>query len=259
MRCSTTIRRNRLKAITLPRLTPSLAYFLGYLLGDGCTSVAGNNIVTMSCHSVDEDHLSKRILIPLVTKLFGVRPSFFKKKNQNAYCICFTSKRIVSYLTYKVGFPLGQAPKAVPKLILNSHMRMKIAFVRGFFDADGSLIFSKKTYASPVYPSIEVKSVDINILEWVMGILKELGFRVSLGRSVESWVLRINGTDMLVRWMETIGSSNLKHVSKYQVWQMYGYCPPNTSVPERLDFLHSNRDSGKTNIDSSIAGGLVPR
>jgi len=252
-------RRGHLKAIDIPRLTPSFAYFLGYLLGDGCTSVAGNHVVTMSCHSIDEYHFAKTVLIPLLGRLFGVRPYFFKKKNQNAYCVSITSKLIVSYLTDVVGFPLGQAPKVVPRLVLSAPMRMKIAFVQGLFDADGSLIFSKKHHEKPVYPSIELKSVDLNILEWVMGVLKELGLRVTLGRSVESHVLRVNGVIMLERWMKAIGSSNLKHISKYQVWKKYGYCPPGSNVPERLRLIQTDEGFGKTNIDSVIANSLVPR
>ena len=221
----------------IPRLTASFAYFLGYLLGDGCTSVG--QIVAMSCHSIDEEHFCKSVLVPLIARLFGVRLTPYKDIKLNAYHINFGSKKLVAYLTNEVGFPPGQARKSVPKLIQHAPRRLRVAFVRGFFDADGSLIFSKKTYGNHVYPSIELKSVDREILEWVMGVLEELSFRASLGRSVESWVLRINGADMLNRWMEMIGSSNLKHISKYQVWQKYGYCPPNTSVPQRLGLLHS--------------------
>lgn len=244
------------RVVILPRLTTTFAYFLGYLLGDGCTSISGHPTVSISCHSIDEDDLARRVIVPLITRLFGIRPSLFKKRNQNAYCISFGSKQVVTYLTDVVGFPLGQFPKVVPRLISSSRMRIKVAFVRGLFDADGSIILSKKTYQNPVYPSIELKSVDRNILQWVMGVLKEQGFRVSQGRSAESWVLRVNGSDMLVRWMRKIGSGNLKHISKYQVWQKYGYCPPNTNVPQRLDLLRTSPNSGKTNINSSVAVGL---
>jgi intein/homing endonuclease len=243
-----------------PRLTQSLAYFLGYLLGDGCTSAAsGNYVVTVSCHSIDEDYFAKNTLVPLVKKLFGVRPCFYKRKNQNAYCMHFGSKRVVSYLTNVVGFPLGQAPKQVPKLVRGATMQMKIAFIRGLFDADGSLVFSKKHHEKPAYPSIELKSVDLEILEWVMGVLRELGLRVSLGRSVESRVLRVNGEDMLESWMKRVGSSNLKHISKYKVWKKYGYCPTNTTVPDRLRLLRTGLSTGKTNIESPVAAGFVPR
>lgn len=233
----------------IPRLGLPLAYFLGYFLGDGYTSAAGNRIIGMSCHSIDEEHFCRMILVPLITKLFGIRPSVHKK-NQNAFAITFVSKKVLSYLTSEISIPLGQAKKTVPGWVAQSSMKTKVAFIRGLFDADGSLIFSRKTYPKEIYPSLELKSVDHDILEWVAGVLLELGFRVSLGRSVEIWVLRINGREMLTRWMKKIGTENLKHTSKYEVWQRLGYCPSGTTVPERLRLLRRRRTGiGKANIE----------
>ena len=162
---------------------------------------------------------------------------FYKKKNQNAIAITFGSEKVLTYLTRELGVPLGQERKTVPKWIIEASMKVKIAFIRGLFDADGSLIFSKKHHQTEVYPSIELKSVDQEILEWVQRTLWELSFRATLGRSVESYVLRINGEEMLKRWMDVIGSSNIKHISKFQVWRRFGYCPPSTKVPDRIRFL----------------------
>jgi len=220
----------------VPRFSPSFAYFLGYLLGDGSVSLKKPTIA-MVCDSIEENQFCRFVIVPLVMSLFGIRPTLYKRKEKNAYTVQFDSRRVVTYLANEIGFPTGESPKNVPRVILSAAKRVKIAFVRGFFDADGTLVFSKKTYSKHVYPSIELKCVHSAVLADIGTILRQLGFRISIGRSVESWVLRINGVEMLERWMRIIGSNNIKHNTKYSVWQKLGYCPPNTSVQERLNLL----------------------
>lgn len=62
-------------------------------------------------------------------------------------------------------------------------------------------------------------------------------FRASLNKSAESWIVRINGKAMLERWMEKIGSRNIKHLTRYLVWKKEGVCPPKTTVIERMLIL----------------------
>jgi intein/homing endonuclease len=233
----------------VPGFSPSFAYFLGYLLGDGSVSMKRPTIALV-CHSIEENQFCRFVLVPLVTKLFGIKPTLYKRKDKNAYTVQFDSRRVVTHLANEIRFPIGETPKTVPKVILRGATRIKIAFVRGYFDADGSLIFSKKTYSKHVYPSIELKCVYFAVLADVQVILRQFGFRTSIGRSVESWVLRINGVEMLKRWMRIIGSDNIKHNSKYSVWRELGYCPPDTTVRERLDMLQRVLNAEKTNIDS---------
>ena len=49
-----------------------------------------------------------------------------------------------------------------------------------------------------------------------------MNFRATLGRSLESSVLRMNGEEVLKRWMDVIVSSNIKHISRVpamaEVW-----------------------------------------
>lgn len=220
----------------IPRWTAELAYFLGFLLGDGCIG-ATQPVITMTCHSIDEDIYARSVLIPLIELLFGVKPNLYKCKHQNAYHQSFHSKEVADFLTRVIGFPIGGVHKHVPLLIACSTRPMKFAFIQGFFDADGCLVFSRKTYAKYAYPSIELKSVDREVLAEIAAILEPVGFRTSIGRSVESSVLRVNGCEMLNRWMKMIGSKNMKHITKYQVWQKFGYCPPSTDVPQRLRIL----------------------
>lgn len=207
------------------------------MLRDGCTSEK-KPAIQMVCHAIDEKEFCLHFVLPMIRRLFRVKPTLYKKKGKLAYGMSFGSRALISHLADKYDFPLGEAPKRVPPPILQASLGIQKHFVRGLFDADGTLVFSKKTYSKHQYPSIELKNKHREFLLEVERMLDGLGFRTSIGKSVESWVLRINGREMLILWMRVIGSANLKHTSKYLVWRKSGYCPPATTVPERLGLLN---------------------
>jgi len=226
-----------LKAISIPEFSAPLAYFLGLLLGDGSVSFHKPTI-TLTFHEVDEKEFCRLVVMPLIRDLFGISPNVYKVKGRHALRIMFDSRKLVNFLVQNVGFPFGKNLKRLPRSIVTARPEMQMAFVRGLFDADGSIIFSK-TYSQSIYPSIELKSTSREVLEGVEVILRHRRFRVSLGRSVESFVLRMNGREMLDQWFRIVGSENIKHISRYQVFKKLGYCPPKTTVPERLAILEA--------------------
>jgi intein/homing endonuclease len=234
---------SRRHQVLLPQLDTTLAYFLGLLLGDGCIGDTRNSLFYMVGHLIDERDYYDRLVIPLITKLFGLQPHSYVKRGQLAYAVSFHSINLIEYLTSEIGFPAPDLPKTVPGTILGSSEVIKRAFLAGLFDADGCLVFSLKSYGSYRYPTIEIKSVDKSIVESVFTMLGELGFRATIRKSAESWVASVNGEAQLEKWMTSIGSHNIKHLSKYLVWKNCGSCPPYTNVPERLKTLHLNLDS----------------
>ncbi|MDP1729534.1 MAG: hypothetical protein Q8L27_05015 [archaeon] len=38
-------------------------------------------------------------------------------------------------------------------------------------------------------------------------------------------------------WFKLIGSKNSKHITKYQIWKEFGFCPPKTTLKERMQML----------------------
>jgi len=227
---------------TPEHISPQLAYFLAMLIGDGSVGTLDRPTIYMVGHSVDERSFYDSIIIPLIGKLFGVQPYSYTRKRKQAYALHFKSRRLVEYLVDEIGFPNKKEPKRVPIAISSAPESIVLAFIRGLFDSDGSLIFSKKTYSNYQYPSIEIKSVNRRLAYSTTRMLSVLGFRASLGRSVESWVVRINGCEMLELWMTRIGSWNVKHLTKYLLWKKQGFCIPKTTVPIRLTMLGLQSD-----------------
>lgn len=62
----------------------------------------------------------------------------------------------------------------------------------------------------------------------------------------------VSGKDNLDRWIKTIGFSNPVHLTKFQIWDKFGFCPPKTTLRERLKILNGELDIGKSGRSSSI-------
>jgi intein/homing endonuclease len=173
----------------------------------------------------------------MITSLFKINPYCYVRKGKSAYAIHFKSKRLVEYLVSQLDFPSGGVRKFLPRPVISFPIRIRLAFIRGLFDADGSIVFSRKTYREYEYPAIEIKTVSRRLGVSVRQLLRDAGFRTSLNKSAESWVVRVNGKVMLELWMEKVGSRNIKHLTKYLVWKKNHVCRPNTTVRERMDII----------------------
>jgi intein/homing endonuclease len=231
------------RQVILPRLDAAFAYFLGLLLGDGYVGDERNSVIYLVGHLTDEREYYDRVVIPLISRLFGIHPYSYVRKGQQAYAVHFKSNLLVEYLRSEIGFPIRGVTKLIPRVVMNSPTCIKKAFLAGMFDSDGSLFFSLKSYGSYRYPTVEIKSVDKSIVEDLAELLGELGLRASLRRSAESWVVAVYGDAQLRKWMDLIGSHNIKHLSKYLLWKKSGSCPPHTSMPERLEALRLDKES----------------
>jgi intein/homing endonuclease len=218
-------------------MSEKFAYLLGVLLGDGSVGSTRRPTIYLVGDLVEERGYYDYVLIPLIKVLFRISPYSYIRKGKSAYAVHFKSKKLVEYLISQLDFPSEGVPKYLPQLVASLPERTRLAFMRGLFDADGSIVFSRKTYKEYEYPTIEIKTASHRLGVSVRELLRSSGFRASLNKSAESWVVRINGRVMLERWMERVGSRNIKHLTKYLVWRKDGVCPPNTTTGDRMRIL----------------------
>jgi hypothetical protein len=218
-------------------MSEKLAYFLGVLLGDGSVGSEQRPTIYLVGDLVEERGFYDYVLIPLIRRLFKISPYSYVRKGKSAYAVHFKSRRLVEYLVSELDFPVGEVRKYLPSSIMSFPEGIRLAFIRGLFDSDGSMVFSRKTYGAYKYPTIEIKTVSYRLGLSVKQVLVTAGFRTSLNRSAESWVVRTNGKKMLELWMNKIGSRNVKHLTKYLVWKKAGFCPPKTTVLGRMRIL----------------------
>ena len=53
----------------------------------------------------------------------------------------------------------------------------------------------------------------------------------------DSYKVTVNGVSQLVKWMELVGSKNPSKLSRYLIWQRFGFCPTKTTYAQRQQLL----------------------
>jgi DNA-binding transcriptional regulator WhiA len=119
------------------------AELVGAILGDGHLHTK-NDLITIVGSLEDLDYY-KDNLMPLFKENFGKEPALKRRNDRNAYYLLLSSKETMNFLTEKIGLKRGSKVNAsVPKIAL-SNKNLARAFLRGLFDTDGCLKFSKQT------------------------------------------------------------------------------------------------------------------
>lgn len=203
--------------------------FYGVLMGDGCLTkykrykrpknyfcdiiISGNKINDINYH--------REYLIPLIKREFeNINPYFYCYKNTNSIKIIIRNRPLFNSLK-KLGFPIGKkkGKLILPPTILNQNWKNYKYAIRGLFDTDGCIFAKKNQGYKHIY--ITISSYTEKLLRQLMSLLKSRGYDCNISGTN----LVIKGNNNIKRWMEDIGSSNQKHIIKYNYWVKNGVLP----------------------------------
>ncbi|MEI6732237.1 MAG: LAGLIDADG family homing endonuclease, partial [archaeon] len=124
-------------------------------------------------------------------------------------------------------------------------------FLRGFFDTDGSIScqrnYSIKNNKYHTQIRIYLVCISKNLITEIAKILEDLGFKYiwiekepkskdGFNRS-KAYGVKICGGIQVSKWFKEIGSTSAKHVTKYNLWKKFGFCPPYTTLEDRKKML----------------------
>jgi hypothetical protein len=150
------------------KLTPTLAYFVGYFCGDGGLNdihktYAKTKRFEHKLIIADEFEVQIKIIQGLFLNLFGFKPPIRYErieKGEHTYYINPTSKAIYSFLVNVFELPSGSkyGKLKVPKIIMCSNNNLKRWFIRGVFDADGDTRAVEKGFTSQSRVKLRMKS-----------------------------------------------------------------------------------------------------
>jgi len=213
--------RSYSKELDFPKvINPKLAYFIGYLQGDGCLEI--NNKKISFC---DEylDHLLE--LKNLSENLFGfggtIRSRISSKAKKECYLLIIHSVQLNEFIHQVFNVNLGiKNNLRIPPVILSNKDILRW-YISGLFDADGTL---------PKNPSrVKQKFVDVTFKdkEFILEIkqalemfqIKTLKPYCRVAKSPHSdyisrtWELRIRRKEYMVRFLKEIGfaHNNKRH------------------------------------------------
>jgi hypothetical protein len=195
---------------------------------------------------------NKYVSQPLIKRNVSVVES---KKSHRSFGMAIQNNIVGTYLN-SVGIPVGRKNELIiPKWIKNDKT-FSIAFLRGILDTDGT-IFCKRNYSLKIpkkHTQIKLKIVTISKLlsqdlQLLMNSLKIKNYlKVQTSkRSNEktSYHVEVSGGINVDKWFNIIGSNSPKHITKFQVWKEFGFCPPYTKLKQRKKFLTGELNPNK--------------
>lgn len=244
------------------KITPEIAEFLGWHLGDGCISTSKGRYEYALTGDITEEYLFyQNIIVPRFNKIFKnflKEPVFLKKHTSVGICgIYLFNKKFVSFLRRDFNLKSGKKIDVrIPSLIKTESQ--KSCFLRGLFDTDGSIYFCKsyvKRKNKSLYeifhyePKIKLATISRELIDQVREILMELGFSPRLYKPRRQkrnenlmYALVLDIKKDTRKWIKEIGFKNTKHSTKVKIWHKFGFCPPHTTLKQRKMMLEGLLD-----------------
>ncbi|MCF4970376.1 ribonucleoside-triphosphate reductase, adenosylcobalamin-dependent [Nostoc sp. CMAA1605] len=186
--------QGKIKPITVPALTPNVAYFIGYLHGDGSVSSDGSR-VRFRVHQ-DSPKILERLIA--VGAEFGLETYTLRtpeKCKTKAYELQFNSAALNQYLkSFKQSF---QA-LIVPDCILLGTAEIRKAYLAGLADADGCHS-----------QGVLVASVQQRFLQQIQTLYASLGITVRLCASIRKRTGKWEGE------LVTVGATAFEQVGDF--------------------------------------------
>lgn len=234
------------------KIDNDLSELIGIHIGDGCISVnrryqeyylGGDLKEEKDYHDKWVSELfNKKVMLPLCNK--RVRYKSYPKLG--IYGFYIFDKRVVDFFR-SLGIKAGSKINvSIPKKIRGDSSLSK-RFLRGLFDTDGNIYFDKNRSAKIKMnnqPTIKLGTVSNKLINQVFEMLINLGFHPRFKKPYkgrkdknEVYTILIYRRSDIKRFIEEIGFKNLKHYTKWLTYNKFGYCPPHTTLKERLRML----------------------
>ena len=239
-------------------ISEELAEIIGIHLGDGCISkttkyqeYAINGDITEEREYYDNHVLpiyNSNIFKPILGKEIIAK----NYEKNGTYGIYVFNEKIVSFFE-QLGIKSGvKLDHEIPDCILKNKRLWKF-FLRGIFDTDGSIYFNKN-YSVKIEnrkhnrPRIKLGMTSKKIIKAVRFMLEELGYNIYQkpsykGKKDKNAVhsIMIQRKKDIERFIKEIGFKSSKHLTKWQIYKIKGYCPPNTKLKERYQIINETK------------------
>ena len=207
---------------------------IGVILGDGHVHTTENRITLTG--SLEDFYYYRLYLKPLILKFYPVNVYIRRDKYKNSFRLVFESKKAMEDL---LSYGLQRGIKDNLKMLNFASNEQLISFLRGLFDTDGSLKFSKQTKGYNYYSRIQFAFTVSEFSDQLGTLFERLGFNYGKWycKRDNEYYYHISGVDNLEKWNRMIGFSNPVHKSKYLFWKKKGFCIPKSSLADRLKAL----------------------
>ncbi len=174
------------KPVALDHLDESFAYMMGVLTGDGCLTFRNRVILT----SADDSIVSA--FHEMASRL-GLH--VFRNGGERAYDYIIASSQLYQLLT-RLGMSAGKAAtKRIPRAILVAPETIVAAFMRGLFDADGTVEKRDGLVSLSSVSEVLIRQAQVILLNFGIVASKSLKRTRYAGRQHLSYLLNMTGTE----------------------------------------------------------------
>ena len=211
------------KHAKLPRtITTSLAYLVGYHLGDGYLEDIDKTIRRKGRpdyeigYSDRSREMLRLVLMPIFQRLFGVSLHVSKKKGENMYVARLYSKIVYIFLHAVLGLPKGKkSAKSISSYVQHDEKLLQY-FLRGFFDAEGYAYFDTWNRK----PRLGITSSNKALLYEIRALLRKCFHIPMMGPykkyRQDCWELKLFEEGAIREFVTKIGSSHPEKKKKLE-------------------------------------------
>ena len=197
-------------------LDEETAFFLGCLAGDGFVARAEDDhrvgiSVAHSSYLMEE-------MPALMERLFNVNVHAMQKPNDRSVTYVMDNRAVKEFLSINGLGKVSSRSVSVPRLIRQSPANIVGAYLRGLFEADGSLTHG--------YPTLSTSSAQLarEVSTLLIGLGCPVGIRTTsagLDRwgDTETYQVKITSTVGLQAWREKIGADQRSRFAAAYVWE----------------------------------------
>ena len=193
-----------LKKIFEPQnIDEDLAWLLGVVCGDGCLEKYRKCHYRISLSTIDKKFA--KTFIEKINKVFHLNEKFKNRvvTNNNKsryYKVQIDGKNLYNFFM-KFG-PFGSFKWRVPNQILNSSLKIKNSFLKGFYDSEGSINSYRKNYK-------KIRAVSVNRvgLKGVLKLLNDNGIEINLIEEKNCYSLNIYREEHINTFNNSVGFS----------------------------------------------------
>ncbi len=201
------------KECKIPKLSASLAEFIGIMIGDGSISTYQCQITLNS----ETDYEYSLYVEKLVFKLFKIKISRYLRSETKALVLRFSRKKIVDFLI-TIGLKKGHKIRQkvdIPSWI-KSNLEYQKACLRGLVDTDGSLFHEnhKMKGKKHTYPRLSFVTSSPYLASSVMEIFELLNLSPNLRRMGQT--VQLENKLKICDYFKIIGTSNPKHLYQWK-------------------------------------------
>ncbi len=210
-------------------INESFCEFYGALMGDGCLSRFKRSdcnayryaIIITGDKNLDKDY-HENYLSNIIKNEFKIKPYIYLVPNINTRKLILYNTQLFLALE-KISFPVGEKGKRlkIPDSLMSLDWDFQKLVLRGLFDTDGS-IYARKDEGYK-YLHVTISSISEDLINQIASLLKEHNYPHWIDKNKEN--IRIKGNKNVIRWMNDIGSSNNRHIFKYNYWLKHNTLP----------------------------------